>query len=427
MPVKLPVRIFAQALFLQFTGSFLNSLKMATLVFNLDIDRKGKSLILITFTFNNQRLRFSTGLNVPTKAWDKEDQRAKPLKEFADTNKHLRDINSFLLNAYDELFPKGAKLSKEEIKMKSIKIREAYQVFAGRKEVAISNKTSLVEFIPIFQARYKNKLSPNHIQHFNGIKTHLETFQKKTGTIVTFDSISKDFYISFTDYLKAANLKPNTIGSHIRRIKRLMNEANEDKLTTNQEHRARGFKVLKEDADTIYLTEDDIQALYKLKIDDSRMSRIRDLFVLNCHTGLRHSDWSKVTLNNIEDGKLYVKTQKTKEPVIIPVHPIILEIINKYGSEYRIPTNQEANRVLRWVGEYAVTKKITKGNLDKWLQIRTHTVRRSFATNAYLSGVPMLSIMQITGHRTTESFLRYIRISKLENAMKLKDHPFFNT
>ena len=205
-----------------------------------------------------------------------------------------------------------------------------------------------------------------------------------------------------------------------------MNEANEDKLTTNQEHRARGFKVLKEDADTIYLTEDDIQALYKLKIDDSRMSRIRDLFVLNCHTGLRHSDWPKVTMGNIEDGKLYVTTQKTKEPVIIPVHPIILEIINKYGSEYRIPTNQEANRVLRWVGEYAVTKKITKGNLDKWLQIRTHTVRRSFATNAYLSGVPMLSIMQITGHKTTESFLRYIRMSKLENAMKLKDHPFFN-
>ena len=399
---------------------------MATVLFYADKERKNGCLILLTFTFNHHRLRLSTGLNVPSKAWDSDDQKAKPLKDYAETNKQLREANSFLLNTYDELFPKGAKFSKEDVKKKSLEIRAAYQIFAGRKDVTVSNTTTLVDFIPIFQARYKNKLSPNHIQHFNGIKTHLETFQKKTGTTVTFDSISKDFYISFTDYLKAANLKPNTIGSHIRRIKRLMNEANEDKLTTNQEHRARGFKVLKEDADTIYLTEDDIQALYKLKIDDSRMSRIRDLFVLNCHTGLRHSDWPKVILGNIEDGKLYVKTQKTKEPVIIPVHPIILEIINRHGSEYRIPTNQEANRVLRWVGEYAVTKKITKGNLDKWLQIRTHTVRRSFATNAYLSGVPMLSIMQITGHRTTESFLRYIRISKLENAMKLKDHPFFN-
>lgn len=399
---------------------------MAKVKFYLDKERKNGSLILVTFTFNHERLRFSTGLNVLKKAWDDKDQKAKPLKEFAETNKHLRDVNSFLLNIYDELFAKGVKISKEDVKSKSLEIKEAYQVFTGRKKVAISKKTSLVEFIPIFQERYKNKISTNHLRHFNGLKTHLETFQKKTGTIVAFDSIGKDFYISFTDYLKAENLKPNTIGSHIKRIKRLMNEANEDKLTANQEHRAIGFKVLKEDADTIYLTEDDITALYNLKIDDSRMRKIRDLFVLNCHTGLRHSDWPKVTLENINENKLYVKTQKTNEPVIIPVHPIILEIINRYGETYNIPTNQEANRVLRWVGEYAVVKKITEGNLNKWLQIRTHTARRSFATNAYISGVPMLSIMQITGHRTTQSFLRYIRITKLENAMKLKDHPFFN-
>ncbi len=400
---------------------------MATVNYYIDKERKNGCLILVTFTFNHQRLRFSTGLNVPKQAWNDEEQKAKPLKDYSETNKKLREINGFLLDTYDKLFPKGEKLPKTEAKKKSEEVRDAYQVFIGRKEINVENhKPTLIEYIPIFQARYKNKVSANHIQHFNGIKTHLETYQKLQGTIIDFDSINKEFYITFTDYLKAANLKPNTIGSHIRRIKRLMNEANEDKLTSNQEHRARSFKVLKEDADTIYLNADEIQALYKLKIDDDRMRRIRDLFILNCHTGLRHSDWAKVTLKNIEDGKLYVKTQKTKEPVIIPVHPIILEIINRYGNSYRIPTNQEANRVLRWIGEYAVTRKITKGNLDKWLQIRTHTVRRSFATNAYLSGVPMLSIMQITGHRTTESFLRYIRISKLENAMKLKDHPFFN-
>ena len=396
-------------------------------MFYADKERKNGCLILLTFTFNNIRLRLSTGLNVPLKAWDNDDQKAKPPKDYTKTNKQLREINSFLLDTYDEFFPKGSKLSKDDARGRGLAIREAYQVFIGRKAVsADKHKPTLVEYIPIFQARYKNKVSANHIQHFNGIKTHLETFQTKTGTIIDFDSINKEFYLEFTDYLRAAKLKPNTIGSHIRRIKRLMNEANEDKLTTNQEHRARGFKVQKEDADTIYLTEDDIHALYKLKIDDLRMRKIRDLFVLHCHTGLRHSDWSKVTLENINENKLYVKTQKTNEPVIIPVHPIILEIINRYGSGTTIPTNQEANRVLKWLGEYAVTKKITKGNLDKWFQIRTHTVRRSFATNAYLSGVPMLSIMQITGHKTTESFLRYIRISKLENAMKLKDHPFFN-
>ena len=111
-------------------------------------------MILVNFTFNHERLRFSTGLNVPKKAWDDEDQKAKPVKDYVETNKHLRDVNNFLLNIYDGLFPKGAKISKEDVKKKSLEIREAYQVFAGRKDVDISNKTSLVEYIPIFQARY---------------------------------------------------------------------------------------------------------------------------------------------------------------------------------------------------------------------------------------------------------------------------------
>ena len=400
---------------------------MATVIFYLDKERKNGCLILVTLTFNHQRLRLSTGLNVPLKAWDNDEQKAKPLKDHSETNKRLREINNFLLNTYDKVFPKGEKLPQEEVKKKSEEIREAYQVFIGRKDAEErGRRPTLIEFIPIFQARYKNKFTSNHIKHYTGIKNHLENYEKKLGTPIEFEMIGKDFYIGFTDYLKEINLKPNTIGSHIRRLKRLMNEALEDKLTINQEHRSKSFKVINEETDKIYLNSDEIQALYKLKIDDARMRRIRDLFVLNCYTGLRHSDWPKVSIKNIEDGKLYVRTQKTKEAVIIPVHPVIVEIMKRYGNDLHIPTNQEANRVLRWIGEYAVMKKITKGNLEKWLQIRTHTVRRSFATNAYMSGVPMLSIMQITGHRTTESFLRYIRVTKLENATKLKDHPFFN-
>jgi integrase len=81
---------------------------------------------------------------------------------------------------------------------------------------------------------------------------------------------------------------------------------------------------------------------------------------------------------------------------------------------------------LKLIGQKAHDEKISKGDLKKWLVIRTHTARRSFATNAYLSGIPMRDIMQITGHHTTESFLRYIRVTKLETAQKLKDHPFFS-
>lgn len=56
--------------------------------------------------------------------------------------------------------------------------------------------------------------------------------------------------------------------------------------------------------------------------------------------------------------------------------------------------------------------------------VTSHTARRSFATNAYRAGIPSLSIMQITGHSTETSFMKYIRISKEENAIALSKHTF---
>jgi len=43
----------------------------------------------------------------------------------------------------------------------------------------------------------------------------------------------------------------------------------------------------------------------------------------------------------------------------------------------------------------------------------------------YLSGIPAISIMKITGHRTEKAFMRYIQMTEEDNAIKLMDNPFF--
>ena len=47
----------------------------------------------------------------------------------------------------------------------------------------------------------------------------------------------------------------------------------------------------------------------------------------------------------------------------------------------------------------------------KWKLAGSHTARRSFTANAYLSGVPTISIMKMTGHKTESSFMKYIKIT----------------
>ncbi len=54
--------------------------------------------------------------------------------------------------------------------------------------------------------------------------------------------------------------------------------------------------------------------------------------------------------------------------------------------------------------------------------VTSHTARRSFATNLYLDGYPIIEIMKITGHKTEKAFLKYIKVSKLDAAKRLNTY-----
>ncbi|ULT44202.1 hypothetical protein KRR40_13025 [Niabella defluvii] len=58
----------------------------------------------------------------------------------------------------------------------------------------------------------------------------------------------------------------------------------------------------------------------------------------------------------------------------------------------------------------------------KYDLVSSHTGRRSFATNSYIDGVPAISIMAITGHRTESAFLKYLKLSKDEHARIIEQH-----
>jgi integrase len=77
------------------------------------------------------------------------------------------------------------------------------------------------------------------------------------------------------------------------------------------------------------------------------------------------------------------------------------------------------------------TKEITKGGkkvkitTNKYNLISNHTARRSFCTNAYLSEMPTIDIMAISGHTSEKVFYNYIKVSHLQRAEKIGKHKFF--
>jgi integrase len=278
---------------------------------------------------------------------------------------------------------------------------------------------------------------------------YLKQFAEKKGRTIDFKDIDLKFYDEFTQFLQGSSSNPkakdkkerdkklavNTIGKKIQTLKIFLNAAKDENKNLFDAYKSSKFKSLTEEAETIYLTEQELSKLYKHDFSNNLpLDRIRDLFLVGCWTGCRFSDISQITPDNISKGFIHLKQYKTGAKVIIPLHPVVTAILNKYGGTLPMATsNQNFNEILKDVARLSgidetTHKAITKGGVrvstayKKWQLVTTHTARRSFATNLFKSGFPTLSIMAITGHTTEKAFLKYIKVTPDEHAKKLQVH-----
>lgn len=282
------------------------------------------------------------------------------------------------------------------------------------------------------------------IKSYQTVYNRLRDYATERNIELTFECIDIEFYEDLRDYLfnRENRLNNNSFGMTIKTLKTFLNDTLERGLHQNTDFRKKGFKVIKEDVDTIYLSEKELEKLYRFDLCEiPHLERARDLFLVGCYTGLRFSDFSNIKPENIKGDYISIKTQKTKTDIVVPIHPIVREIMTKYADTYAnaLPPalkNQVMNRYLKDIGqrtgfdESVIVHKTKAGksystHRPKYELITTHTARRSFATNAYLADIPTIAIMKITGHKTEKSFLKYIKVTPEENAKKLINHPFF--
>jgi integrase len=393
-----------------------------------------ETLIYLFLSYNNKRLKYSTGEKIDPVYWDSENQKVKGTKkfpEYPEFNSRLNSIRSKANDAYRKVLNDGLEptnlLIKKELD-KTIRFE-------------VSQKVDLFSFISKYIEESKALKASGTIKAYNTTQTKLKDYCTSEKKNISFEDIDLEFYNSFISYLTKEDYSQNTIGKHIKVLKTFLNEATERGINKNVDFKKRKFKRPTEDTDKIYLNVDELEAIYKLKLsEDKQLEDVRDLFIIGCFTGLRFSDFSELKTENISpDGtKISIRTSKTNELVVIPLHRFVREILSKRKNIIpRSLSNPKMNLNLKHLGvlakikemvEVSITKggQLKKNTLEKHKLICTHTARRSFATNLFLAGVPSITIMKITGHQTEKSFLRYIRISQEENANKLLDHPFFN-
>lgn len=402
-----------------------------------DTDSDSEQTIYVTSRFGrNEKLMYATPLKVEPIFWNEKEERVKNSKYCT-----YRDEVNGALNTIEALiksFIAKAATSDNEIVSKD-SLKNLLDVHFGKKKAKASDFHS---FFEAFIEQCDSRLSPRRGGQTIDYKTkreyartyyYIQEYEKKRKIRLEFRNIDKMFFNDFVAFLQELGLSTNTIWHKTVSIKAVMKAANEQELTDNTKYTS--FKNVSEESQAIALSEKELDLLAQFDFSNSpRLERTRDLFLIGCWTGLRFSDFTRIKQENIKDNMLTIQQQKTNEFVTIPLHPVFITIWNKYNGVLPANiSNQKFNDNLKDVCREAglkerVMKSITKGGkkqttvYEKWQLVSSHTARRSFATNLYKSGFPSISIMQITGHKTESSFLKYIKVTKEEHAKMLMMH-----
>lgn len=291
-----------------------------------------------------------------------------------------------------------------------------------------------------WRTRHGRPLAEATLRHYRHLRSHLTRFL--AGRDLTFDGLDEAFYHSYVASAFAAGLRLNTIGNHIKTLKSLVRSLPPAVGVMAAEFmRCEG---LREPSDAIALTEVEVALVASTPMPSRRMAEVRDLFVLMCWTGVRHSDLHRLAAPAIvtgHDGRRYfrIRAAKTGREAVIPVFPAAEAILARYAHGRAMPppgSNGRFNAMLRRViaevtrlhpassltapftRTFTASRPITV-TLTRGEAVRCHTARRTFATMMTLRGNDPAAICAATGHTTQSSLARYVKTDLPTRASRL--------
>ena len=390
---------------------------------NFRLHKKNKKdkngFLRMDFSYTGKRFRYFVGISLPENHWSNTKQRVKSsVSNSLEMNKRLSEVAKDIVKIYYELINNNITPSNAMLKER---LDESLR--------GISSQLSFFEFVDEFIKRSSNTKKASTIKEYIYTINDLKTFEKHIKRRIEWDTIDMKFYDAYMDY--QYNVKGNSqnlFGKRIKTLKTFLNDAYE--RGANKHLMYKGFKVLQKETDAIYLTEDEIEKIYKLDLtENKRLEKVRDLFIVECNTGVRFEDLMHIEKENVLKDSIKIKIIKTGEVLNTLLLPDTQAILKKYNYELPRISNTNYNLYLKEIGKLAGINDTISHNTykagkqisikkKKFELISSHTSRRSFATNMYHRGHSSVIIMSITGHKKESTFLKYIRITN-EEAVKI--------
>lgn len=411
-----------------------------SLHFNLKQLREANRLtqIMLVTTVNRRRIRIYTKLRVEPKYWNPSTHRCH-----TEQPPHLRD--RLRLKSINERIESLVTLVCDEDR-RLAQLGEHLSGFVLRKLVKqlLLDERDLHDPIACLRRlvdEYEQGVNRNgrrgnvstKVAYYTALARLSDFCARRHTPLTSFDDFNKRFFTEFTNYLYshtygsgAKHYTQNTVMNTLKVVKNLLHRAYDNDLTSNNYFHKVQTTLPAAASEQIYLTEEEIGRLSKVRVYNEQELAVRNLFVIACYTALRISDLQQLNGTSVRNGFITLYQIKTKELVEIPVLKEIAPLVEHY-CVVGFPTlcRARANRIIKTlaarcrISEPVVQKEHRGGEvhfrtLPKHELVSFHTARRSCVTNLYKRGYPINYVMSLSGHRSIQAFQRYMRATSNE-------------
>lgn len=278
---------------------------------------------------------------------------------------------------------------------------------------------------------FKQRMFPNYGKSHQTLLMHLRAMEEELNCIIVPIQVGDIFYSFFIARLLDKGLKPSSIETFCYQLRSCLEWSSKHGCPVSDTYAE--FNVPDYHKPTMALTPDEVSHIYhynlsRIKRKDHRFTLecVRDMFVLSCQLGQRHSDMIRIQPKNFNRNIFTIVQQKTGKKAVVDIDKYAIdkkttyEILEKYN--YYAPYIGSINRynklireLLQLIGfddevllETKIRGEIKEEKFPRYRLITSHTCRRTFISNNVFRGIPEYQIRKASGHSDSRSFNKYI-------------------
>ena len=213
-------------------------------------------------------------------------------------------------------------------------------------------------------------------------------------------------------------VSPVTLNRELACLKHMFTKAIEwEKVDYNPVKRV---KLLREDnARLRYLTCDEVQRLYENCAD-----HLKPIVLAALYTGMRQGEILKLKWEDVdlEQKIIFVKNTKNNEVREIPLNNLLTSTLKniKFRSPY-VFCDKDGR-------PYGSVRKSFENALKKAAiqDFCFHDLRHTFASHLVMSGVDLMTVKELLGHKTIKMTLRYAHLSPSHKRRAIESLEYFD-